>query len=159
MCWRLPGVENPGRVTLADAICTGLQLVNFWQDIRRDRISGRIYLPAEDCRRHGVSEAMLDAERASPELIALVADEVTWARGLFDQGAPLVRTAPAVLRPAIGLFLAGGRGVATAIERAGFDTLARRPTLSRWAKGRLAVVAGLGMLRQRVSPWLGGGQS
>lgn len=155
----LAGCRDPERVALADAICTGLQLVNFWQDIRRDRISGRIYLPAEDCRRHGVSEAMLDAERASPELIALVADEVTWARGLFDRGAPLVETAPAVLRPAIGLFLAGGRGVATAIERAGFDTLARRPTLSRSAKGRLAVMAGLGMLRQRVSPWLGGRQS
>jgi phytoene/squalene synthetase len=66
---------------------------------------------------------------------------VAWARERFAAGAPLVDFAPAVLRPAIGMFLAGGRAVADAIERAEFDTLARRPTLGKWTKLRLAAWA------------------
>ena len=147
----LAGCRESQRVALSDAICTGLQLVNFWQDIRRDRQAGRVYLPGEDRRRHGVTEAMLDADQASPELIALVREEVSWARDFFDRGAPLVTTAPPVLRPAIGLFLGGGRGVALAIEQAGYDTLQRRPTLSRLAKAKLAAVAGLRMVRSRFA--------
>jgi phytoene/squalene synthetase len=115
--------------------------VNFWQDVRRDRLAGRVYLPREDMQRHGVTEAMLDAQRAGPPLRELLRAEVAWARECFDQGAPLVRCAPPVLRPAIGMFLAGGRAVADAIERAGFDTLGWRPTVGKWTKLRLAAQA------------------
>ena len=151
----LADCRDDGRVALSDAICTGLQLVNFWQDVRRDRLAGRVYLPAADMQRRGVTEAMLDARQAGPELIGLITDEVAWARSFFDRGQPLARTAPAVLRPAIGLFLAGGRGVAEAIEQAGFDTLSRRPTLSHRAKLGLAARAAAGMVRGRLTTLLG----
>jgi squalene synthase HpnC len=137
----LEGCRDAERVAMSDAICTGLQLVNFWQDIRRDRRAGRVYLPRDDMRRHGVTEAALDAPAASPALRGLVREEVAWARARFAAGAPLVATAPPVLRPAITLFLAGGRAVADAIERAGCDTLVRRPTLPRATKLRLAARA------------------
>jgi squalene synthase HpnC len=134
----LEGCRDPELQAMSDGICTGLQLVNFWQDLRRDRLAGRVYLPREDMIRHGVDPAALDATRASPALVALLRDEVEWARRCFDAGAPLERKAPAVLRPAIGMFLAGGRSLAAAIERAGFDTLVRRPTVGRMTKLRLA---------------------
>jgi squalene synthase HpnC len=134
----LEGCRDPERVSLSDSICTGLQLVNFWQDVARDRAAGRIYLPREDMRRHGVEEPMLSEPRASAAVVSLLRDEVAWARSCFDAGAPLVDRAPAALRPAVGMFLAGGRAVADAIERQGFDTLFRRPTVSRWRKLRLA---------------------
>lgn len=153
----LADCRDAERVALSDAICTGLQLVNFWQDLRRDRLAGRIYLPAADMQQHGVDEAMLDAARAGPELISLLAAEVAWARSFFRCGQPLARTAPPVLRPAIGLFLAGGRGVADAIEQAGFDTLSRRPTLGRRAKLSLAARAAAGMVRSRLTTLLGRG--
>ena len=153
----LADCRDDGRVALSDAICTGLQLVNFWQDIRRDRLAGRVYLPVADMQRHGVSETMLDTGRAGPELISLLADEVAWARGFFDRGQPLARTAPKVLQPAIRLFLAGGRGVADAIERVGFDTLSRRPTLSRRTKFGLAARAATGMVCGRLTTLLGRG--
>jgi squalene synthase HpnC len=137
----LEGCRDPRLVSMSDSICTGLQLVNFWQDIRRDRLAGRVYLPLDDMPRHGVDEAMLDAPSASPALRRLVADEVEWARRCFAAGAPLTAAAPAVLRPAIEMFVGGGRAVADAIERAGFDTLSRRPTVGRWAKLRLAALA------------------
>lgn len=145
------------QVALADSICTGLQLVNFWQDVRRDRLAGRVYLPVADMQRHGVNESMLDADRAMPELVGLIRDEVAWARGFFDRGEPLTRSAPVVLRPAIGLFIAGGRGVADAIERAGFDPLLERPTLSRRTKLALAARAAAGMVRGRLATLIGRG--
>jgi squalene synthase HpnC len=137
----LEGCRDTGLVAMSDSICTGLQLVNFWQDVRRDRLAGRVYLPLADMNRHGVTEAMLDAPTASPSLRALLRAEVAWARECFDAGAALEGRAPPVLRPAIGMFLAGGRAVADAIERAGFDTLSRRPIVGKWAKLRLAARA------------------
>jgi len=105
-------------------------------------------------RQHGVTEAMLDAPRATPPLRELLRDEVAWARKQFAAGEPLVRVAPPVLRPAIGMFLAGGRAVADAIERAGFDTLARRPTVGKWTKLRLAAWA---WWRLQATPHTAGG--
>ncbi len=142
----LEGCRDEDLLALSDSICTGLQLVNFWQDIRRDRIAGRVYLPAEDMRRHGVREEMLDRPRASAEVRALVRDETDWARRCFATGRTLVAVAPRPLRPAIRLFVDGGVSLADAIERAGCDTLCRRPTVGRWTKLRLAARAWWGLL-------------
>lgn len=134
----LEGCRDPRLVAMSDSICTGLQLVNFWQDLRRDRLAGRVYLPREDMRRHGVDEEEFDAASPTAALRRLLAEEVAWARECFAAGAPLVERGPPVLRPAIAMFLGGGRAVADAIERAGFDTLSRRPTVGRWTKLALA---------------------
>ena len=106
----LEGCRDPDLVRMSDSICTGLQLVNFWQDITRDRLAGRIYLPADDMARHGVSEAMLAAPPAAPAVRRLIEDEVAWARDCFAAGAALPGLAPRALRPAIGMFLAGRPG-------------------------------------------------
>lgn len=137
----LEGCRDPDLVAMSDSICTGLQLVNFWQDAKRDRLAGRVYIPAEDMRRHGVDETMLDGERAVPPLIELVREEVAWARDCLRRGQPLENVAPPVLRPAIGLFVRGGLAIADAIDRIGCDTLARRPTVSRGTKIWLAAQA------------------
>jgi len=150
----LEGCRDAALVAMSDCICTGLQLVNFWQDVRRDRLAGRVYLPLDDMRQHGVTEAMLDAPRAAPSLKELLRAEVAWAREQFDAGEPLVGVAPPALRPAIGMFLAGGRAVADAIERAGCDTLARRPTVGKWTKLRLAAWA---WCRLQATPHAAGG--
>ena len=150
----LEGCRAAALVAMSDCICTGLQLVNFWQDVRRDRLAGRVYLPLDDMRQHGVTEAMLDAPRAAPSLKELLRAEVAWAREQFDAGEPLVGVAPPALRPAIGMFLAGGRAVADAIERAGCDTLARRPTVGKWTKLRLAAWA---WCRLQATPHAAGG--
>lgn len=139
----LEGCHEPRLLELSDAICTGLQLVNFWQDLKRDRLAGRVYLPADDMRRHGVDETMLDLASAPPPLRDLVREEVAWARDCFDRGSPLVRQAPPALRPAISMFLGGGRAIAAAIERQDFDTLARRPLVSKATKVMLATRAWL----------------
>ena len=141
----LEGCREEPLLELADAICTGLQLVNFWQDVKRDRLAGRVYLPQADMNRFGVTETMLDGDRAPSELRALLREEVGWARECFAQGAPLVTLAPRVLRPAIRMFVGGGNALADSIERAGFNTLSRRPTVNRWQKAQLAAGAWWGV--------------
>ncbi len=149
----LEGCREPALVAMSDAICTGLQLVNFWQDLKRDRIAGRVYLPADDMRRFGVDESMLDLPAAPAALRALVREELAWAREQFAAGAPLVGRAPTALRPAIRMFLGGGRAIAAAIERAGCDTLSRRPTVGRWTK---LALAGRAWIECRLAPgWSG----
>src|SRR5207237_4685690 len=71
-------------VQLADQICTGLQLANFWQDVARDLAIGRIYLPREDRARFGVSEDDLRGLRYTPAFAALLAFEVERARALLE---------------------------------------------------------------------------
>jgi squalene synthase HpnC len=137
----LEGCRDATLVAMSDCICTALQLVNFWQDVRRDRLAGRVYIPRDDIARHGVAVEMLGLPEAPSAVRALLRDEVSWARDLFAAGAPLAGLAPPALRPAVAMFLAGGRAVADAIERAGFDTLSRRPTVGRWTKLRLAARA------------------
>lgn len=142
--------HEPRLVAMSDAICTGLQLVNFWQDVTRDRLAGRIYLPTEDMARHGVSEAMLAETPVLPAVRSLLEAEVAWARDCFTAGDRLPALAPRSLRPAIGMFLGGGRAVADAIQAAGFDTLSRRPTVGRLTKLRLATRAFLAAAAARL---------
>src|SRR5262249_51659489 len=62
---------DPKNAALADCICTALQLTNFWQDVARDFAIGRIYLPEEDRRRIGYSDAQLQQRRFNPAFAKL----------------------------------------------------------------------------------------
>ena len=127
----------------SDAICTALQLINFWQDVAIDLTKGRIYLPLEDLERHGVSEADLLAHPATPAWRALMRFEVERARSLMLGGAPLARRLPGRIGWELRLIVQGGLRILDAIERADYDVFGRRPTLA--AADWLAV--GWGALR------------
>jgi squalene synthase HpnC len=125
------------RAALADPICTGLQLANFWQDVARDLDIGRIYLPAEDRRRFGVTEDDLRARRTTPGFVELMRFEVGRARDLFHRGAPLFDRLPADVRPDVELFQRGGLAILRKIEQDGYKVLERRPALAKWEKAAL----------------------
>lgn len=135
---------------LADAICTGLQLANFWQDVARDSDIGRVYLPAEDCRRFGYSEADLQARRFTAAFAALMRFQVERARELFNLGWPLVKRVPSNLRTDIELFIGGGLGILSKVEACGFDVWQQRPVLSKWKKTALLGRALWGRLRRAI---------
>lgn len=135
---------------LADAICTGLQLANFWQDVARDSDIGRVYLPAEDCRRFGYSEADLQARRFTAAFAALMRFQVGRARDLFNLGWPLVKRVPSNLRTDIELFIGGGLGILGKVEACGFDVWQQRPVLNRWEKTTLLGRALWGRLRTAI---------
>ena len=77
-------------VALSDDVCTGLQLVNFLQDVPRDLALGRVYLPAEDRRRFGVEQLV----RSSPELRRLLEFEAERARGLLESALAAIAARP-----------------------------------------------------------------
>jgi squalene synthase HpnC len=128
---------DAGRAALADEVCTGLQLANLWQDVARDLAIGRVYLPAEDRRRFGYSDADLDDRRLTPAFAGLMRFEVDRARGFFDRGEGLLPLLPREARVDVDLFIRGGRAILRAVERLGYDVWKRRPEVSKWEKLKL----------------------
>ena len=127
-------VGDPEAAALSDEVCTGLQLVNFLQDVPRDLAFGRVYLPAEDRRRFGVTEL---AEPNEP-LRRLLEFEAERARGLLASGDELGRRLGGRVGRAVALFARGGVAALEALERADWDIFNDRPRPSR---ARLALAA------------------
>jgi squalene synthase HpnC len=126
--------REPELVAASDDVCTGLQLVNFLQDVPRDLELGRIYLPVEDRRRFGVT--VLD--RPSPELTRTLEFEAERARELLAAGRLLQARIQGRVGRAVGLFARGGLAALEALERARWDIFTQRPRPSRT---RLALAA------------------
>ena len=121
-------------VAASDDVCTGLQLVNFLQDVPRDLELGRVYMPAEDRARFEVR--VLD--RPNPELTELLRFEAERARGLLAAGRLLQARIGGRTGRAVGLFARGGLAALAALERAQWDIFTQRPRPSRT---RLALAA------------------
>jgi squalene synthase HpnC len=122
-------------VSASDDVCTGLQLVNFLQDVPRDLALGRVYLPAEDRRRYDVT--VLDAP--NEPLNRLLRFEADRARGLLSGGRLLRDRIGGRVGRAVGLFARGGLAALEALEDAGWDIFTRRPRPSRVRLAREAL--------------------
>jgi squalene synthase HpnC len=127
---------TPERVELSDAVCTGLQLAEHWQDVGEDYRRGRIYLPAEDLDRFGVGEDDLAAERPSDGLKRLLAFEVERGRRLLEPGIELVRSLSGRAKLAVAGYVGGGRAAFDAIEASGYDVLVRPPKATGAARAK-----------------------
>jgi squalene synthase HpnC len=131
--------HTPERERLADSICTGLQLANFWQDVARDWDLGRVYLPQMACRRFGYDEGMFARRECNDAFRQLLADQVNQAEGWLRSGAPLAAKMPPGLRLPVALFVQGGLATLEVIRRQNYDVWTRRPTVSKFEKLRLLV--------------------
>jgi squalene synthase HpnC len=127
----LYGIRDAGALRQSDAICSALQLINFWQDLSVDTTRGRAYIPMADLSRHGIRLTALLARDDSPAVRRVVAEMVGWARGLMLEGAPLVHTIPGRAGWELRLVVQGGLRILEKIEHVHHDTLHTRPTL-RW---------------------------
>lgn len=121
--------EDERNLRDSDAICSALQLINFWQDVAIDLAKGRIYLPQEDLDYHGVSEAGLHAGALDAPWLSLMRFEVERARALMLSGAPLGRRLPGRIGYELRMVIQGGLRILEAIERAGYDVFRHRPVL------------------------------
>jgi squalene synthase HpnC len=124
------GAASPERIRRSDAICTALQIVEHLQDVAEDLRRDRIYLPAEDMARFGVTEAALAEAKGSAAVRALVAFEAERAGDLLNEGSPLVGSVHGRLRLLLAGFVAGGRAALGAIAAAGHDVLPGPPKSS-----------------------------
>jgi squalene synthase HpnC len=130
-------LDDAEAVALSDDVCTGLQLVNFLQDVPRDLALGRVYLPAEDRRHFEVSELA----RPNEPLRRLQEFEAGRARRLLASGEPLGRRLGGRTGRAVTAFARGGLAAIEALERADFDVFSRRPKPSRARLARTAMGA------------------
>ena len=141
---RIAGHRNDELDRASDALCTALQLTNFWQDFARDWANGRLYVPIADRDACGARETDLDraaaAVNASPAVATIVPMPAAWkivlramaqrTRRLFAEGRPVCDGVHGRLKYELRLTWLGGSRILDRLERADFDVFANRPTLT-----------------------------
>ena len=126
----------------SDAICTALQLINFWQDIDIDfRHDDRVYLPQDEMARFGVTQLHLLERTCDPAWKSLMRFQVERTRTLMLSGATLGRELPGRVGLEIRATVQGGLRILEKIEAAGFDVFRRRPVLTAFDWPRLLLRA------------------
>jgi len=123
------GHEN---VACSDAICSALQLINFWQDVEIDFRKNRIYLPQEDMARFGVTEDQIAASDASGGWWDLMRFQIDRSRRMMSLGVPLAGRLPGRIGLEIRTVVQGGLRILEKLERARGKGIRRRPVLRPW---------------------------
>lgn len=126
---RLYGATALRDLEQSDAICTALQLINFWQDIAIDYEKGRVYVPQDDLARFGVVESDLVAHSISPSRKALIAYQIDRARAMLESGAPLAGRLQGRIGMELGLIVEGGLSIARKLRRLNERGIESRPVV------------------------------
>jgi len=132
------GFNDPRAIPLAEKTGIAFQMTNILRDLAEDAGRGRIYLPLEDLRAHGVSEEELLAAKDSPAIRRLVEFEAQRAKEYYAAAPALLPLIAAESRDALGSLVAIYRRLLEEIERRDYDVLSSRVTLSTAEKLRLA---------------------
>lgn len=151
-----PDRVDAEHLRLSDQVCTALQLINFWQDVRRDLIErDRIYLPAQEFPTDGPLDATLrdwmsrpDDPEARLAYMRRLRPLVRRTAEMFAESAALHRQLGPRLGPVVWLFWKGGIETLRRVEREGCTTLWKRPRLTGMEKGAF-------VLQAIVGKWLG----
>ena len=138
-------VGDAASLRQSDAICSALQLINFWQDLSVDLPRGRVYVPLDALPRHGLSVEQLRQPVDGPGWRAMVRELVDWAAALMHEGAPLALRMPGRLGWELRLVVQGGMRILEKIRAMDYSTVRQRPVLGRrdaplllWRAGRMA---------------------
>lgn len=113
----------------SDAICSALQLTNFWQDVALDLAKGRVYIPQSELQRFDLAAGDLAARRVDARWSALMRALTAHARAMLSSGAPLARALGGRIGLELGLVVEGGRRILERIDAVDGDVFRHRPTL------------------------------
>jgi squalene synthase HpnC len=135
---------TPERIELSDRVCTALQVVEHCQDVAEDFAVGRVYLPAEDLRVFGCTDADLGAVTTPTRLRGVITRVADRAATLLDAGAPLVGRLDGWARISVAGYLAGGRATVAALRGGAYDVHAAplRPSRVRTLAEALMILGG-----------------
>ncbi|HEY5038598.1 MAG TPA: squalene synthase HpnC [bacterium] len=134
MVLTISGIREEKLHGYSDFICSGLQLINFWQDTSVDLSRGRIYYPKAELRKAGVSNKDLLEKKDSPAVRILVQSAVDYTEAYFRKGYPLLDSVSGRLNLELKATYLGGQGILRKIRKMDYNVLQSRPTLSSWEK-------------------------
>ncbi|MGH7680988.1 MAG: squalene synthase HpnC [Candidatus Eiseniibacteriota bacterium] len=137
-------VDELEAIRKSDAICTALQLTNFWQDLGLDLARGRLFIPLEELRQFGLSRHDLERPESHPRLTLLLQHMCHATDALYERGRGIAAHIPFGLSLQLKLTIAGGRAILRKVERDGWHVIARRPSLGTAARARILIPALLG---------------
>ncbi|HET7699211.1 MAG TPA: squalene synthase HpnC [Vicinamibacterales bacterium] len=127
---RVAGRDRDALDGASDAVCTALQLTNFWQDLRIDWDRGRLYVPAAVWRAHGATEDGLRGDRLPDEWRRAMREAIEYTRALFDRGREVCDAVPGRLKYELRATWLGGARILDKLEELHYDPYVRRPALS-----------------------------
>ncbi len=125
----LYGAARPENLARSDAICSALQLINFWQDVAIDFRKDRIYLPQDELASFGVSEAQIGRGESGDPWRSLMRFQVDRARGMLEYGAPLACALGGRIGLELKMIVQGGLRITDRLRRVNYDVFNHRPTL------------------------------
>ena len=146
---RIAGVRSPAAEGASDALCTGLQLANFWQDFGVDWRAGRLYVPRQQIAASGASERDLEQAELAREWKSAIRACVARTRSFFDAGRPVADAVSGRLRFELRATWLGGMRILQKIEGLDYDTLHSRPTLG--ARDAAAILPAMILWKNRTS--------
>ena len=145
---RLAGYRESDLDEMSDAVCTALQLTNFWQDLQLDWRKGRLYVPQAIVRAAEADEQDLDRAHLTPEWRRALVTVAIETRALFAFGRPIADAVSGRLKWELRATWLGGVRILDRLEAAGFDVFTARPTL-RWPD---ALAIGMKMISWQTTP-------
>ena len=149
---RLSGYHDDRLAAASDAVCTALQLTNFWQDLAVDWSRGRLYVPEDIWRAHHADVASLDAKQMTAPWKAALADCAARTRALFERGRPVCDGVSGRLRYELRATWLGGTRILDRLERVSYNVFGGgRPKLG--SADALVIACGTLLWREtRPSP-------
>ena len=126
---RIAGFRNEGLDRSSDALCTALQLTNFWQDFGRDWRAGRLYVPREVAGACGATETDLRDGRLTDAWSRALAECVAVTSEWFDRGRAVCDGVAGRLRYELRLTWLGGHRILERVDRLRHNLMTQRPTL------------------------------
>lgn len=124
-------VDDSQAQASSDQVCTALQLINFWQDLRVDIARARWYPSVEQMRRHGVSEDDLRCDAPCEAAARMVADYARVAGAMMQRGAALAHRLPGRAGWELRLVIQGGLRIVEKMQAMNHATWRQRPTVGR----------------------------
>ncbi len=131
VCIRIFEYNSPVAETLAEELGIAFQLTNILRDVREDAERGRVYLPADELARHGLTPASLrefarTAQAPGPAVRTMLAEQAMRAEQLYRSGTALLPLIAADSRPALWVLISIYHRLLRRIEHARYDVFTQR---------------------------------
>ena len=150
---RIMGYNDPLIINYSDNICTGLQLLNFWQDITEDLKKGRIYIPQEDMSFYEVKKSDLGKGTPTNQIRALIKFELERTTKYFKKGSKIFSYIKKEDQFPISLFLQGGNSIIKQIKKKNYDTLSEKIKISSLTKYKILMSTFIKLkFRKNINP-------